>query len=257
MIELLKILADNLLKILSPENIAKAQKNKKLKDIGVEIFLLYSSLNNILVCGKEIIKELEGALPWMKRKVENDEINRIYGNKISSLLKNQLAQLNQFVRSYERLQNQLELLSPDFKLNLYPIIGEKVNALSILARCISGEIGQNTQLISMNEKGIIKLMKNHQRLDEITTAERLMVIDHGITDVDNLIAGSYNIIKRYLDSQIPYERLDEIEILANKLNQLIKDNFAVEDILIAVADKKLLPKMPSGVYYGGEFDKYK
>ncbi|MEO1033697.1 MAG: hypothetical protein AAFX55_20095 [Bacteroidota bacterium] len=257
MIEVLKILASNLLKILSVENIANVRKNKKLNNLGVEIFLLYSNLNTILVCGREIIKELENASRWMKRKIDHGEINREYQNQISSLLKNQLIQLNQFIQAYYRIGNQLELLSPEFKLNLYPIIGDKISVLSILTRCISGEIGQSTQLISIDEKRIIELMENPRRFYGFREAEELIVINHGIENTDNLTAESYDIIQRYLESGIPYKRLDEIESLTKKLNVLIKENFTIDNILIAVGNKKILPKMPTGFYTSDEFDKYK
>ena len=251
MIEILKILAENLVKLISPEAISKAHKRKKLNDIGIEVFLLYSSLNSVLVHGHEILKELERGLVWMKRKVSEGEPERIYYQSITFRLNQQLLLLKQFVEAYNRLRNVLEIIEPELKLNLYPIINGKINAIVLLELAISGR-NTPTRLVSINMEKLISITDNDSlnNTDFLKTLRSAsngfegdeffndLIIEEGIKDTDNIRADSFQIIENYLNSGIPRERLALIEKYAKLLREKILQNFSVEELILRVGDKR-------------------
>src|SRR5438309_3166041 len=60
MFELLKVIIETIGKAISIPAIVEAKKKRRLADIGTELFLLFSSINGILVIGRQIVESLEG-----------------------------------------------------------------------------------------------------------------------------------------------------------------------------------------------------
>ncbi|MGH0052151.1 MAG: hypothetical protein ACQ5SW_02015 [Sphaerochaetaceae bacterium] len=258
MIEILKILIEFFLENFSIESLAKMKKEKKLNEIGTEIFLLYSNLNTILVQGREILVELEDAADWMRRKTENGEPERMYSSGISFILKQQLRSLEQFIEAYRRLETKLEVFTPAMKVKLVPILYGKYSALSDLKQSISPFDNEPSRLISIDEKKLrdsiaaidtdsVRFQKNEDSpkwpiLWEMSHAGKKrhsFIIDEGLHNMDEFKADTYPIIERFLESEKMKNNLDEIERYAIILKEIIERNFKIEDIILNVGDKRL------------------
>jgi hypothetical protein len=70
MFEIIKLFVEQALKLLNIKELVTARKGAKLAEIGVELFELYSSLNRILVCGLQIVDDLEEVV---RRRKESEE----------------------------------------------------------------------------------------------------------------------------------------------------------------------------------------
>jgi hypothetical protein len=68
MLEIIRVIAETIPESLSIESPLKARKGNGREDVGTDLYLLYSALNNILVTGRNIVWELEHSLDWLDRK---------------------------------------------------------------------------------------------------------------------------------------------------------------------------------------------
>lgn len=250
MLELLKILAEMLTKSISPEAIAKARRTKKLSDMGTDVFLMYSDLNNVLVYGRRILDELESGIPWMRRKVQEGEPSRIYWHSIAFELKQQLSLLKHFTSAFARLSLELQVLEPEVAMGLAPIIAGKINVLTLLANAISRP-NAPTRLVSLDERKMRALMamassNDLQQRDALYDAFRSfrfggplldgLIVYEGIPDVTQISASQFPLVEAYLKSGKAKEALDELERLAHLLRVSIEKNFSIQDILLNVGD---------------------
>ena len=70
MIEIIKAIIEPIAKAISVPELLKSHKDKKAHEIGTELFVMYASLNEILVVGRSIVSELESGTEWMSRKLK-------------------------------------------------------------------------------------------------------------------------------------------------------------------------------------------
>ena len=56
MLDLIKAIVESI-KVLSLTDLLEARKNKKAHEIGTELFLMYATINDILVLGRRIVEE--------------------------------------------------------------------------------------------------------------------------------------------------------------------------------------------------------
>lgn len=81
MFELLKTIIEVLAKAVP--GILERHKARRLRTVGAELFVLYSSINKILVTGYAVVSSLESALPWLEKKLASGELDRTFGTDIN------------------------------------------------------------------------------------------------------------------------------------------------------------------------------
>src|SRR6266478_3570247 len=139
MLELVKAIVEPIAKSLSITDFIELRKKKKAHEIGTELFLLYASLNDILVVGRRIVEELQGAASWMNRKLQEGKPDETFLTHIDFLLRQQSLNILKLVASVKRLGLELQVIAPDVYVRLSPLMHGKLNALSKLISAISGE----------------------------------------------------------------------------------------------------------------------
>src|SRR5262245_193625 len=113
MFELLKLVIESLLKSFSLDNLAAKRREKRLAGVGTEIFLLYTSTNEILVAGGMITSELERALESLARKEQAGEMDQTVSTNLVFLLRQQAYNILKFQASQKRLAVELQVIAPE------------------------------------------------------------------------------------------------------------------------------------------------
>jgi hypothetical protein len=239
MFEILKFIVETVGKSFSLKEFKEARNSRKLNEIGTELFLMYSHINDILVVGREIVRELKSGLSWLEHKYRAGESDRTLTTHVDFLLRQQSLNILKLVRSIKRLRHEFELISPDVYLRLVPLLEGKGNIVSGLIYEISSE---KPYIVSIDAINLDDLLMTQSldggprgRPEEVPIVfERL-----AIENISSIPVSSYEVIKRYLDSRRPGLILDQIESIARKLRDSIVHNFTVNDILLRVGDTRL------------------
>jgi hypothetical protein len=244
MFELIKIMVEAITKSLSIKSITELRKSKRLTEIGTNLFIIYSALNNMLVVGREIVRELEIGLEWMERKIEEGEPEREFFTNLNFLLTQQSVNIVRLVRSLKDIKAELLLVAPDVYLNLAPLIHGKFNAISVLLAELSVR-SSFPKLVSLSQDGLQKLEESQKRTRESHNIPRLnpffddgFLIAEPIENLSAIPTYKRDVIRKYLEERHPREVLAEIERAAEILREAIKENFSLQDILLKVGDDR-------------------
>lgn len=239
MFEILKFIVETVGKSFSLKEFKEARSSRKLNEIGTELFLMYSYINDILVVGREIVRELESGLSWLEHKYRAGESDRTLTTHVDFLLRQQSINILKLVRSIKRLRHEFELISPDVYLRLVPLLEGKRNVVSGLIYEISSEKPHIVSIDAINLDDLLMTQsiggESRDRPKEVPIVFERLAIDN----ITSIPVSSYEVIKKYLDSRQPGQVLDEIESIAKKLRDSIVHNFTVKDILLRVGDPRL------------------
>lgn len=232
MFEIIKILVDNFLQALNLKDVKKNIENKKIRNIGTDLFVLYTSLNDIFITGSWIVNELESYKLWMNRKIREGEDDRMFSSQINFLLGQQSLHLIKFIKAIKALKEELLLISPSSYQMLYPLIHGKINVVEGLLKTLS-----TGTLTVYDEDEVKKFIEdnNRKRLDFDTALPVAVEKFDGLSYIGK---DKLKEIENYLDKRKPREVLAQIEKVLNDLNKSIKENFSINDILIGVGDRK-------------------
>ena len=228
MFELLKILVEALSKSFSLKAISDLKRSQELTDLGMDLFVLYCGINNLIVVGDAIVAELEKSLDWMERKVAEGVPEAKYYSKLESLLNRQAVAIANLRHSIRRLEEPMVLIAPDVYRSLEPLLIGKSNAIRTLISILSGP---NPRLVSAS-----------QELERIHAGDRergaQLFESVAIENVSVIPANKKDVIRSYVDDRNPKAVVSELETLATVLREAILKNFEVQDILLKVGDRR-------------------
>jgi hypothetical protein len=250
MFEILKILIDTVGKALSPQAIAGYRKKKKLADLGKELFLLYSHLNEVIVTGYDIVSALETYVQRMGRHLSHsdDAYALTAGSWIRFRLVLQRVNLARLGGTLQRLSRELSILDGESYRRLRPLLDGKRNALDTLLTILGG--GQ-LPLVMADEESILQRIDSQKADDhfgmdireEIGRELRRIVIPTTV-QWDGVV---YEQVRRYLTDRNPRGQLKQLEEAAKQLHTTLKSSFDISDILLKVSDERYSTR------YEGEF----
>jgi len=246
MLEIIKVILETISKSLSIDAIRKAKKEKQLTEIGTEVFLLYSSLNSIIVVARHIVAVLERGLVWMNRKIKEGQPDREYWTELPLLLLQQELNLLQFILTIKRLGLKLEIIAPEAYRKLHPLIHGKLNAVNLLLGVMSVR-SSAPKLVTMSEIKLRELMESsNSDIRDISLrfmrAEKdpfdglLSVLP--IDDISSIPIKNHKIIEDYLRARTPASVIAELEEIAGMIREAIEANFSLQDILLSVGDER-------------------
>jgi hypothetical protein len=259
MFELVKTILDALATALPA--LLKYKKDKRFNEIGTELFLLYSSLNRITVTGRSIVQRLETALQWLERKLAAGSNDR-FSTDLDFLLRQQCANIIEFVKVVKRLGMELEVISPDVYVKLVPLLHGKINAIDQLLHDMqwrSAERDNQPRLVSYDANAIADLTmdlppasrdasaslqarvmaaKRHTMTKRFEQEQPLLEADVLDVDVSLIHPAKFYVIADYLRTRRPAQILDELEATAADFREAILANFSTADILLSVGDRR-------------------
>jgi hypothetical protein len=255
MFDIITIVAKKIVESFSLSWIAKYVHDKKKNSIGTELFLLYSSLNEILVLGLSIIDEIDNVVSWMDRKVKENKAYEKCSTQLDFKLNQQSINLLRFMGSLSRLSTELQVISPNTFISVIPLVEGKFNAISYLIRLMGNvfdkprlpyiEDADREEIERMVNAGgdvslitIVKYGKDEawKHPVESQIAEKLKFV--AVEDLGYVEAKHVDVIKEYLVERNPRKGLAELEKVAKALRVAIAKNFSLDDILLSVGDRR-------------------
>lgn len=261
MIEIIKAIIEPIAKAISIPELLKSHKDKKAHEIGTELFVMYASLNEILVVGRSIVSELESGTEWMGRKLKEGKPDECLYTNLEFLLSQQSSNILKLVASVKRLGLELQVIAPDVYVRLAPLLHGKLNAVACLLDCINRNFSK-PKLVSTDIESIEQILAVGDQYSagltsdepQETESKALAVADYvlyrerdafeqlirqeGIDDIGSIPAHQYPVIRGYLDNRKPSATLDDIEALLLIFRESIEANFSLRDILLKVGDHR-------------------
>jgi hypothetical protein len=237
MFELIKVILEILSKALRPSEIARLVKEKKLRSLGTDLFHVYLNLNEILICGEEIVNSISKG---------NDSYALTAGNWIRLNLFTQSINLARFRRAVQLLSKELQLIDANAHRWLRWLIEGKICAVKTLLGILgNGEI----PLLGPTEKEItdISIEFNTLSLEEMREEIRIMTKARQLSDqlddasVSTTISWDESVFKSvrtYLQERDPRKQLEYIREVAEQLKGSLEKYFSISDIILEVGDKR-------------------
>ena len=243
MLEIVKVVLETLSKILSPSEISKLMKEKKLNDLGTKLFLIYFYLNEVLVNGEDIVSSLEVYVERMQRHITygDDSYALTGGRWISFKLLQQRLSLAKLGRAIQSLSEELQLINADVYRQIYPLLKGKVNVLDSLLKILgNGALPLN----ALTEQELISFIEEESRIGRSKSFSSRKALASRLEEssIPSIVPWDENVfyqIKEYLDKSKPREQLKDIQDVAEQLKKTLESYFSISDILLKVGDKKL------------------
>jgi hypothetical protein len=254
MLEIIRVIAETIPESLSIESPLKARKGNGREDVGTDLYLLYSALNNILVTGRNIVWELEHSLDWLDRKATEGEPDRMLVTEIGFKFQQQIINILQFLGSLKRLGHPLQVVSSEFFLKLAPLIFGKFNLSGFIlyamgkARLFSVSRDKLRALMDLaataaSEYGLTQSPDDAEHFAFMFECKHRDLIlslieDEGVENLRCIPAKQNTIVRQYLAQHDPKRDFDAIEAIANYLRDIIAEHFSLSDILLSVGDER-------------------
>lgn len=241
MFEIVKIILEIVAKALNFSDVSEFRKQKKLNELGKELFLLYTHLNEIIVCGESIINILEMYITRMEQHIEhgNDEYALTAGKWLEKNLDQQRINLVRFGRSVERLSRQLQVLDGESSRKLRPLLMQKASLLGTLIYTLSVK---RLPTAGPTEIEIFELINKEKSRDEPLNSLILTSDNYKVSSVSLEMSWdreTYKAIKEYMRVYKPRKQLDEIRKVAEHMRTTLEQVFSIKDVLLKIGDKRL------------------
>jgi hypothetical protein len=147
MLDLVKMVVDLLGKFINPSEISKLRREKRLGDLGVELFFLYIDLNGILLAGEKMIDNWKYYLNRIDRRSG-------YGYDTYSMPKSFTEdRLRELSQQIQYIQNFKSVLSK-FSAQLQILNAEAYSKITLLLFGGHGKVSFMYELIRVIEREI-------------------------------------------------------------------------------------------------------
>lgn len=215
MFEFLKLITESTQQALS--GLAAHRRDKKRRDLAVELFLIYVRLNQALVNAEDILALLEAYVRRSNR--DRAETTRV----LQVRMKDQARTLYLVSRAMTAKSAQLVILEAREYDLLRRLVWGKLSDVDTIAR---------------------DLLFHRLRLGSFPSAPDVQAAaaERGRTDVEfrpeEATRASMAQVRRYVRSGRPQRRVAEIRSSLERLRALLAENFSIEDVLIDVGSRK-------------------
>lgn len=261
MFELIKAVVEPIAKALSVSDLLARRDRKKLREVGTELFVFYTSVNEIVVAGNQIVDQIERICWWMKDKLDQGQPDAVYYSELPFWLGLQQASLLKAVQSINRLGLELQIIDRAAYAALIPLMSGKHNAIGdLIESCARDDRDdtfgtRKTALQTYDETVLQAAMAESIRFDAAQDADKLrlrhdmvapgeLTIRATRTVLEGLAcirAGRLTEFQNYLKEAQPRARLAAIEEALDKLRTALERNFSLTDVLLAVRDRRVCP----------------
>lgn len=255
MLEFVKILVEKIFDLINVEKIVAMKLTGKKSQLGAELFLLYSHLNEVLITGREIVREILSAIEWMEQKKTQGEGDRSIYLRLSTKLKAQSNNIRLVLSDFNRLSGVLDIVDPLSYRDLRAFIIPKSGLIDMLDMLINSN--GEAALFFLTGDSVNDLIQRGRALDAREQFEgcglslgssnqnhsiltMLKSKHHAIADIDYVEARRVDVLKTYLEERKPNDSLDALEAILNSLHASLRNNFDIGDILVSVADPRVL-----------------
>lgn len=254
MFEIIKVFVEQVFKLISIDRIIQKKEKHKLSLIGVDLFSLYTNLNNIYVTGLLILQEIEKRInQWEEIKQTGRKTVNLY--RLPDLLSIQSQNISWFAISFARLSRHIDIVDPEAtraislflstKKNIMGILLHQINSQNIRMLQPSSTTSRPALLFSMAfEDSLLQAVDsakhskysggwrtNELLLEKVDySGEDTMEIRHEVSERE------IQFLSDYLRTRRPAEQLDALRLILDRLHERLIANFEVKDVLLRVGE---------------------
>jgi hypothetical protein len=241
MLEVIKLLLDIFNKLFDPAEISKLSKEKKIKDLGAELYLLYIRLNELLVNGYFIVEELR------RYAYRRDPYTDGSGYWLQCSVRAQLRYIENVIQRLNKLRFQLQILDIEAYFKLEILLSSKQATLQTLKNMLWAGVFPIMKYDDLQSAVPSKppeeyinseIWEREELLNPIREIINMRLHENSLSITKAWDKNTYERLKAYLSSREPEARLDEIGHSLQKLHEALLKNFDIQDILLAVGDKR-------------------
>ncbi|MEO3859898.1 hypothetical protein [Acrocarpospora sp. B8E8] len=236
MLEALKLFID--LAARAIPSMTSWRAKRKINNIAVELFMLYTRLNEALMRGEAIVNQLTALvrlyeLTQRGRRPLDDSLAPL-GDRIEELLAAQADDLYEIEALFERWKTEFQVLDGDAFYDLLLKVRDKRSAIGMLvAVCLDGHLTTVSMapLLEIEDLGSIRreILGSAIALDKVWLPE---------TDEADRNA-TFTALSAYLDSRQPRAQLDEIRRGLRGFREVLANTFDLREILPLVGTTRL------------------
>ncbi|WP_433292067.1 hypothetical protein ACQPZQ_03750 [Pseudonocardia sp. CA-142604] len=237
MLELLKVLIETVTKALPAAG--SAARQRRLNEMGAELFMLYAQLNEAMLCAEDIVQNLRAYVSRMTQHLEhgNDPYALTAGTWIRDVVQQQRFTLGRIGSTMNRLSTQLNILAPGSIARLAPLLRGKANALDSLLTVMSRGGFPMTEPSAEQLARLQELGHDDAAFDELDAVRS--VLERGaVSTLQRWDEPVYREVVRYLAHERPEERVREIRALLEEIRQVLDSTFSLQDVLLKVGDRR-------------------
>jgi hypothetical protein len=248
-LELLKVLIETVTRALPAAG--SAARQRRLHEMGAELFMLYAQLNEAMLCAEDIVSNLRAYVSRMAQHLEhgNDPYALTAGTWIRDVVQQQRFTLGRIGSTMNRLSTQLNILAPGSIARLAPLLRGKANALDSLLTVMS------RGGFPMAEPSVEQLARLQQHghggaeFDELDAVRS--VLERGaVSTLQRWDEPIYREVVRYLEHERPEERVREIRALLEEIRQVLDSTFSLQDVLLKVGDHRFRTEYDGNRFWG-------
>ena len=263
MFQLIKAIIEPVTKALSVSELLARRDRKHPREVGTELFVFYSSANEILVLGDHIVHEIESGCSWMKRKLDEGKPDETLGTGLSFWLGGLTASLIKAVHAIKRLGLKLQIIDRVSYAALVPLIhGGHSPTMSLIYTCGddfgAGLVAYDEHLLlgidnfnaaaeafepTIDPVRMTRIMRSSFRQMQMNIDVQRTVL-RGLSSIP---ARRLSEFQNYLEDEKPRERLAAIEQALEGLRNVLEKNFSIADVLLNVRDIRACPEDPFGL----------
>lgn len=242
MIELVKALVDTVAKALP--SISAMRKDKRSRELGAGLFMLYVRLNEMTLIAEDIIGCLETYAERMQRHLDHgDDPHALTGGSwISEKIDVQVVNLDRVARLLWDRGQVLQIMDTDSYNQLILLIDWKSGALRRLLDIMrSGALPlpsqEDLQAAMGPDTGRRAHSVEHQNLmhEVLEPQWKKTALPTGASWGSEI----YPQVLHYLQERKPREQLDEIRAALAAMRTVLDRHFSIADILLEVGDERL------------------
>lgn len=233
-------------------DLIKLRRSDKLSNLGADLFLLYTALNESIICAQDIIKSLRVYVDRMERHLASgDDPYALTGGRwIRAKIEAQQQNLAKVGLNMGRWRRHLQVLDPNAFRTLVPLIQGKQNALDSLLKLLNGGA------LPLDPSSMTRELLGPEAVDDLNLAalndrdwQPQELRWSAVPTSPEWDAEVLSHVRRYLATN-PSARLDEMAVALDQLRSALLENFSLADVLLRVGDKRLTTPY-NGEYFWG------
>jgi hypothetical protein len=230
MLKLVLLALEQIIGIKLADSVFKEIKSNESKELSKSLFLLYLSLNDIIINGRRIVDTIERAPSWLEGKKLGGEIDREYYTGLEFLLDEQAKAISAFVNNLLDIRPFIAVASSEADIRIEALLLGKRSVVSGLLKLLrSGKLAHDLSDTVLDQDVSILAEKRFTPSGDV----------YVVFEADNI--SRFTVDEIHSVSELMSElqlgkQLGELEEVAEKIRRGLVDNFSVDEILLNVGN---------------------